>query len=471
MIFLNDIEKFIPFLEYDINLINQGLQKDNPTLIKFIEKDKDWLYFETYSFIDVINKYCFQPVPSNNGYFKEYIPKDRLILFKRIFLSDVERLPPYTIEYAHLEINIYSIERLYIRFFLNIYIKSLISTQSTEDIFKQLYHDWKFFLKEQRMPTKLIIYIPELFFQNRLEKLPVNFEIKQISSIQSIEKTGLTLNDSTEYFGRSGSFILFNTEILCNQNLLESARIEKRELYNDWDEKLKKLNELELSLLLGGIHYKNESIQVKLPWWFGNQRFKFNRSRETIGTSTVTDEILKILNKVHKKIIKLDIFNDKELKLVLHRYNLLHKRDYLYDMILDEFIILESIFTKGSIAEVSYRLSSNLAFFLAEDLDEFKEIQNCVKDFYNIRSKIAHGEDWTRRILREKFRSHLEIEDPNTPKKAIIEGIYHKLGDYIDKTIKNIIEMKYIKLTSGNSTNIMKHFKGTYFIERSNLVK
>lgn len=471
MIFLNDVEKFIPFLEYDINLINQGLQKDHPSLIEFIEKDEVWLYFETYSFIDVINKYCFQPVPSNYGYFKEYVPKDRLILFKRIFLSDVEKLPPYTIEYAHMVLNIYSIERLYIRFFLNIYIKSLISTQSTEDIFKQLYQDWKFFLKEQRMPTKIIIYIPELFFQNRLEKLPENFEIKQISSIKSIEKTGLALNDSTEYFGRSGSFILFNTEILCNQNLLEPARIEKRELYNDWDERFKKLNELELSLLLGGIHYKNESIQVKLPWWFGNQRLKFKRSRKTIGTLTVTDAILKTVNEVHKKVMKLDIFNDKELELVLHKYNLLHKRDYLNDMILDEFIILESIFTKGSIAEVSYRLSSNLAFFLAEDLDEFKEIQNCVKDFYKIRSKIAHGEDWKRRISREKFRSHLEIEDSNTPPKAIIEGIYHKLGYYIDKTIKNIIEMKYIKLTSGNSTNIMKHFKGTYFIEHSNLVK
>ena len=141
-----------------------------------------------------------------------------------------------------------------------------------------------------------------------------------------------------------------------------------------------------------------------------------------------------------KKVMKLDIFNDKELELVLHKYNLLHKRDYLNDMILDEFTILESIFTKGSIGEVSYRLSSNLAFFLAEDLDEFKEIQNCVKDFYKIRSKIAHGEDWTHRISREKYRSHLEIEDPNTPPKAIIEGIYRKLGDYIDKTIKNIIE-------------------------------
>lgn len=468
---MNDVEKFIPLLEHDINLLNEGLKKDHPLLIKFIDKDDDWLYIDTYTFIDLINKYCFQPLPSNYDYSYEYIPKDHLTLFESIFLSDVDKAFPYTIEYAYGDITIHSIERLYSRFFLNIYIESLISTQSTEDIFKQLYQDWELFLKEQRLPVAIIIYIPEVLFQNTSERLPEKFEVKQISIIKSIERIGSGLSDSTEYFGRSGSFILFSTEILCNPFFLESNRIDIRELHNDWNERFKSLNELELSLYLVGIHYKNESIQVKFPWWFGNQKLKFKQSRKKIGISTITDTEIKIINEMHKMVKALDIFNDEELELVLHKYNLLHKRDYLYDMILDEFIILESIFTKGSIAEVSYRLSSNLAFFLAKDLEEFKEIHNTVKDFYKIRSKIAHGEDWTRRISRQKFRRHLGIEDPNTPPKAIIEGIYYKLREYIDETMKNIIKEKYTQLTSGNSTNIMKHFKGTHFVEHSNLIK
>ncbi len=140
-------------------------------------------------------------------------------------------------------------------------------------------------------------------------------------------------------------------------------------------------------------------------------------------------------------------------------------------MILDEFIILESIFTKGATSEVSYRLSSNLAFFLAEDIESFKEIYNFVNKFYGVRSKIAHGEDWTKNLSKEKYRKLLGYDDPNTKLEIIVKGLYTKLRLYIDKTLRKIIKMKYIQISNGKSPNIMKDFKRFYFIENSFLIK
>lgn len=467
---MNEIEKLIQIIGNDIDLVNQGIQKDDPLLFSNIEKDKHMLFLSNYFFIDLINKYCYQPLPKDYDDVKGYVPDDRLKLFERIFLSKVKKSELYLITYVHGFVSIKSVELLYISFFLTIYVKTLITSLEIEVIFKKLLADWKFFLEKQKIPIQIITFLPEVFIEQKVVRLPNNFEIESIPIIIFYEKTGPVLRQSLRTFGPIGSFLIFTTDLSCNHNFLENLQNnESKELNGEWIEKMKYLKELILSLLLGGIHFADESTDILFPWWFGDQPIKFQEQKGEIGRTTITDKHLEDIDEIYTMVNKLKLIDDKELELALHKYILLLKRDYLYDTIMDDFIILEFIFTKDSIGEVTFRLSSNLAFFLAKNIEEFKRIYNFIKDVYVIRSKIAHGEDWTKGLSREKYRKHLGIDDPNTPLNIIVKKIVSKLREFIDKTLRKIIEMKYEMLKKGENPNIMNSFKRTFFIENSYL--
>ncbi len=465
---MKEVEKLIQIIKNDIDLINQGIIKDNKQFFRYIEKDKHLLFLSIYFFKDLINKYCYQPLPEDYDIVKDYVPDDRLELFERIFLSMVKKSDSYHITNVYGSVFIKSVEFLYINLFLTLYVKTLTSSLKVEEIFKRLLADWNFFLEKQKIPIQILTFLPEVFIEQELVRFPNNFEIRSIPFILFFKKTGPILNRSTEIFGPIGSFLFFSTDLSCNHNFLETLQdIESEELEKEWAEKMKFTKELIYSLLLGGIQFTDESYDILFPWWCGDQTIKFQVQKRKIGDTKITDKVLKEINELYILVNKLNLVEDKELELALHRYFLLLKRDYSYDIILDEFIILESIFTKGGIAEVKFRLSSNLAFFLAKDIEEFKRIYNFIKDFYVIRSKIAHGEEWTSRLSKEKYRKHLGIDDSNTPFNTIVKKIVSKLRDFIDKTLRKIIYMKYEMLKKGESPNILNSFVGTFFIENS----
>lgn len=472
---MNEIKDLIQFLTVDIDLINKGIQKDYPLLLRNIQKDRQMLYITEDCFIDLINKYCFHPLPPDYNYVKGYIPNDRLELFKNIFLSEIKKSNTYSCTYVHGGTFIYSVEKLYVKFFQEVFSKSIITSQKVQDIASKLLNDWEFFLENQQIPVKIIFFLPDVFIEKEVVKLTKNFEIRSILSILQFEKQGYELTKSFEIFGPVGSFLIFNTNIKGNHNFIRDPNkiknIEQIEMEKEWYEKLYAISEIFLCLNLAGISFANESKSLILPWWFGEQDLKFETKPISIGKNTITDDHLKKIIEIFEKASKLNITHDKELELALYKYSLLPKRDFFYDAILDEFIILESIFTKDGISEVSYRLSSNLAFFLADDIEQFKNIYNCIMDFYKIRSKIAHGEDWTTFLSKERIRKHLGIDDPNVEKSTIAKKIYYKLRGFIDKTLIKILGMKYAKVIKGESQKIMNKFKGTYFVENSFLRK
>lgn len=61
------------------------------------------------------------------------------------------------------------------------------------------------------------------------------------------------------------------------------------------------------------------------------------------------------------------------------------------DQALDGAIALEAIFGDEQGEEISYRIRLRAALFLGADVAERRTIQRTVKDFYAIRSKVAHG--------------------------------------------------------------------------------
>ncbi len=291
-----------------------------------------------------------------------------------------------------------------------------------------------------------------------------------------IEKRGYELSMNSQTFGPLGSFLIFKTTISVIHNFIreqdEIKKIDQNELREEWYMKLQRISEIFLSLNFAQITFRNESKILLLPWWFGDQEIKVEIPPPNIRRKTVSNDCLKNIIEIFNKVKELKIIYDKELELALYKYSLLDNRDFHYDLILDEFIILESLFAKeGGKGEVSLRLSYNVAFFLAEDIEEFKKISNCIKDFYSIRSIIVHGKDWTKSLSREKIRKHLGIDDSKEEKSIIIKKIYLKLRGYIDKALLKIIDLKYKKESNGESKNIIDTFKGTYFVENSFLKK
>jgi hypothetical protein len=77
--------------------------------------------------------------------------------------------------------------------------------------------------------------------------------------------------------------------------------------------------------------------------------------------------------------------------LALERLNFARQRSFPGDMALDGAIALEALLGDTSGEEVTYRLRIRAALFLGASHDERERISRTVRDFYGIRSKVAHG--------------------------------------------------------------------------------
>lgn len=147
-----EIRNLIQFLIVDIDLLNKGIQKDHPSLLSNIKKDRQMLNIKENCFIDLINKYCFYPLPSDYNFLKVYVPDDRMELFKHIFFSGIKKSDFYRFAYINGVAIINSVEQLYINFFKELFNQSIITSQKIEDIVLKLIKDWNFFLENQQIP-------------------------------------------------------------------------------------------------------------------------------------------------------------------------------------------------------------------------------------------------------------------------------------------------------------------------------
>ena len=484
---MNEIDELIEFIKNDIESINKGLTEDISPLFRYmgqLQNKKCIFFIEEDFFKNLVNKYCFY---CGIAFSQVNIPDDRFALFKKLFASKV-RIKPFRyknqeilipgyfqVRYAYGETLLDSLEHLYLNLFKAIYTESLNNLLTIENIFAKFLKQWKFFLKNQRIPVQIITFFPDISLDQGTISISNTLELRDILAFIIF---GGPEFKSMNFFPSEGSFLFTSTELLCNHNFLDKTDIiDRKELNEEWYEKIKLSQEIILCLFLEGIRFTDESTDILLPWWFKDRALKFKEDFRLIagGTKTITNEILAEVENTYNMVNKLKIFDDKELELALHRYYHLLKKDFLIDMILDEFIILESIFTRGSPSEVGFRLSSNLAYFISQNIEEFKKIYRSINTFYTIRSKIAHGEDWLVHLAKEKhrkeYRKCLDIEDPNMPKEKIAREIYLKLREYIEISLKKIIGLKYEKLVNGESPKIMKTFRGTYFIENSYLLR
>lgn len=98
-----------------------------------------------------------------------------------------------------------------------------------------------------------------------------------------------------------------------------------------------------------------------------------------------------------------------------------HGRLALQDKILDTAIALETVYTADTHTEITYRLSTRAAFFLGGNSDERAEVSRKVREFYNVRSRLAHGSSQDNEKLNAAWHDGFDIAQ-RTLKKLLAQG-------------------------------------------------
>ena len=106
------------------------------------------------------------------------------------------------------------------------------------------------------------------------------------------------------------------------------------------------------------------------------------------------------------------------------------------DSFLDLMITLENLFLKGTHQELSYKLSMRMAYVLGEGQKDRIDIFNFIKDAYNLRSKIVHGEK------SDKLNNQKLLELRKLTRKSIIYFLENKDNWNGKKLDRLILEAK-----------------------------
>lgn len=465
---MRDKNQLIEKIKEDINILNEKIKENYSLLahsISLITKDED-LFWMDFMFLEkLILELCFNFDFSKYDPIKGFVPQDRLRLFNKIFLPRIKEFKDFHIQFYNQSSIIRSKEHLYYRLFYSIYIQSLTTSKSISDIFHNFLIQWENALKEKKMPIIIEILLPDIFIEHDLIKINENFEIKRYSSY-FIEK-----RYSTDAIGLGplGSILSYKTEITFNhspvENIKQTKKIDKLTLIQEWHEKWQPIRELIFSFYLVDINFRFKYHEQILPWWFTEEKKEYKTPDRRLGKIKLSKEKIDELITVHSLVLESEFLKNKQFNIVINRYIRLFNRAYIHDIILDEFIILESIFTQGSTAEVTFRLSLNVALFIAKNVEEFKDIFNFIYEIYGIRSKIIHGGDWTRILKKDKIKKIFSSDNP----RKISQELYKKLKHYIDLSLKKIINL-IIRLKKENKTLNIKDFKRTYFLEHCEFV-
>jgi len=132
------------------------------------------------------------------------------------------------------------------------------------------------------------------------------------------------------------------------------------------------------------------------------------------------------------------------LKVAIARFNFAYEKSRREDKLIDYWVALEALFLPGISDELSFRASLRIAYFLGVDTDDRQRKYKVIKDSYNARSWIVHGERTgrkagapdivaayyaTEKVLRESLR--LCVINPGEPSiekldDAIVRGIIYR---------------------------------------------
>ena len=385
----------------------------------------------------------------------------RLNLFYKIFYSKLGDVAGPTLHF-HLTREGFSKQTLFFRLIYSIFQTYVLGTSSIESILTIFLSLWYNAIEKNRINVIFMIPFPRVM-------IPKEDNLRGKDSYEINEDISLKWNVIYNFYKLEGthsmsyySYILYKTVLSFdfyktgkeqNEKFMENNEKFKKE----WDDKLKSIQEIICSFYINDIKFKSQPFIIKFPWWFEpkyKEYLKLDHKAEGLGT-IISENIMNKVANIYPKIVKTEIFsNDKFIILWLH-YRQLFKREFIPDMLLDLFIIFEYLFGKGVSSEITFRLSINIALFLAKDIEEFEEIYIFFKKTYSVRSTLAHGGDWMK-VINKIINKYDRFEK--------LKDIFEELINYVNLSLKKIIILKE------TNPNIMNEMKEIYFLKNSELV-
>ncbi len=328
---------------------------------------------------------------------------------------------------------------------------------------KQSFHN---FLENKRLPIEIWIYLNGLRIDKTVN-IDNEFDLIFLTHLLTVYPDGHSFQ-SIDF-----PYLIFKTKIkaMIKDDKENNDSIEPT-LWEDWNQQWDKLNLILFSLYLSGLSFSYIKWELKPQWWIEYDLFDIKipfenwevikpKAEEVFELHSVLEsekDIIKI-NEIREIIIKSNFMNNPKSQLLINRYFQIFDRKSTQDRILDEFIILESIYTVSNKSEVSFRLSLNIASFLGENKEDFEEINRFIKDIYSIRSAIVHGDEWKSRLRKREIKKHFNFENDSNYIANAAENLFLRLKQYIDKTILKIMEWEI-----ENQASFFDKATGLFFI-------
>lgn len=418
------------------------------------------------SFVELIEEFCYK--------FKYIEEKDldskfieRFNLFSEVFFSKLGEVDFPTLHIWRSRES-FRESMLFFRLFYSIFCTCLMTDNSIESIFNDLLSQWTDAMDKKKLLINIMISLPKITLPKesslRIKKcysINDKISIKFGEFFYFYKKKGKSFSESPDYF----SYISIKSEISFDFYKTNKEHTEKfiendEKFRTEWNSILKGIQEVVCSFYTNNIEFKYQPLVVEFPWWYEPLYKEYRKLGKSYPLFSrfipITKEILDNIAEFYPKLVKSELFSNERFIILWQHYMQLYNRDFSLDMILDLFIIFEFIFTKDVPYEVTFRLSLNVALFLAKDLEEFERINKFFRKMYGIRSFLVHGANWMGLI--NKFVENNENFDN-------IQDIIKELMKYANLSIKKLINLK------ASNPNIINELKGTYFIKNSNLIK
>lgn len=473
----NTTLKLVKIIKEDINTLIKCISEKESRLnyvISEISKGENLLTIGFDYFVELLNKYSFNfeqfPFKTKNFDFL----KSRLDLFKVIFIEkeNVNLDNHIIFYYFRRPVTFNNPIVIFYLLYYTIFIKHLLSSKDISIIFKELLDQWRNSFREQKVPLTFITTIPTFSIKDEFN-ITENIQIRDILAHFRIEKKSEEDLESSYYLQKFiddefdfdyddnldlvGTYLLYNTKLSFiyyeNRNKNDVLKLK-----NEFNEKELGLLQVINTFYLLGFNFKYNNYIMELPWWFipSINKFRniedgFSFSRRSLETEK-KEEYLEL----YENVLKSKIFVSSKYEMIMNRYHQIFNRDSYPDIILDTFIILEWLFTRGMQAELTYRLSLNVALFISSDWTEFKRVNNFMKDLYALRSSIIHGGKWEKKgnEIIEKYN----LKDS--------KGVIKELKSILNKCIIRLISLII------NESNVLKKFGDKhFFFETSKVFK
>ncbi len=474
----NELKILIKYIKQDLIALFEGIEKHETQLKKLldlIKKSKPIISSDFYGFSVLLRKYCFQNYDKNGiNALNERIELIEKIFYaknKIDFYNDHLILP--FIEDMHI---IPEPNQLFHFLYIRIFERMIRNSEKIEEIFHDLYNEWKDVFSQLKMKISIIVYLP---IYAKIGEYKINEKISIFSRIPHIKIDDTEYNEplmisygtyitryeyrknqiDLDYFNKMKCYLNIETEIPIYkvETKWDIMGKERHKLRESHESIKKKIREIINTFYLFGYEFEFKGYLTKYPWWFEFDTNYFDNLDYNIEYyDGITNENIVEFISLYEKVVKSCIFLSEDFEIISYRYHQIHGRDYLPDIVIDANIILEIIYTRNVFKAIRSTLSRNCALFISRFPEEFEKFSRMLKKLYELRSTIVHGGPWEEKI--EKLIKDKIFSNKGDIKKQLIL--------ILNRTLKRLIQLKSIY------PNILENLKNRqFFIENSELNK